>query len=283
MGSGAVHNLMRALALGGITGSLLAASPFIAETAAEDSLATAPVPALVAGSRQPSRQHHKPGASSHTGKQDVRCSQIVPYPQGYYYGEACSDDLLVKLGESSPSGFSYGMLIVNGVYKCGYVQDGVVPIDHHPHKSAGYCLQVARKRIFNPHAYLKDLNCDPGDCSGGTNTKETPECEPEAAVYANFTTAQRSIFNVYPDGKSGFVGLEGEQPDTISYRGTVKQNSQDGLAAVVWGSEVSWGFTEQECVPMQLLVSSRANDNSPPIKLQYSLSANQLLTTPIRS
>lgn len=277
----AVRIAQRVIALGALTGSLLASGPFVAETVAEDSLATQPVATLSAGPHHATQERHTPSTASHTGREAIRCSQIVPFPKGYYFGKACSDDRMVKLGESKPRGFSYGMLIVNGVYKCGYVQDSIVPIERGPHKSADYCLQVSKQRIFNPHAYLKDLSCDPGDCSGGESTDAAPECAPEVNVYANFATAQRSVFNVYPDHKSGFVGLEGEQSDKISYRATVADSSRAGLAAIVWGINVDWGFTQQECVPEQVLISSHATNDSPPIKLSDALSStSQLLATP---
>lgn len=267
IGSSVVSTALRVAALGGITGSLFAASPWTVEPAAADSLASPQVPALRAGPHQPSAERHTASTSSHTGKEDTRCTQIVPFPGGYYFGKACSDDRIVKLGQSSSGNFSYGMLVMaDGTDKCGYVKDGIVPTEQGPHKSADYCRQIAR-RILNPHSALKDLSCNPGDCSGGTPTTPTPKCKPEVQVYANFTTATRSPFNVYPTGKSGFVGLEGEQTNTISYRATVKQSSQVGPAAIVWGSKVDWGLTPQECVPLPVLINSHATNTSPPIKL----------------
>jgi hypothetical protein len=180
------------------------------------------------------------------------------------------------------------MLIVNGAYKhgvfkggtykCGYVKKDIIPTDHSPHKSADYCRQIAKRRILNPHTYLKDLSCDPGFCSGGTPTAPSPDCRPAVTFYANFTSATQSPFNVYPDGQSGFVQPEGEQPDTLSYRATVKPTSQFGPAAIAYGQKVQWGLTPQKCIPVQVLIGTHSTNNSPPIKLSDSLLTSEVAT-----
>lgn len=277
VGSNAVRAAMRIMAVGSAAGALFASGPFAPELAVADGFQSPqPSPELVATPHYQATPHADTSASSPASQKALKCTNIADYPKGYYLGEACSDDLLIKLGESNPRGFSYGMLIVGGVYKCGWVQDGVVPIDHHRHKSARYCQEASKSLTLNAHAVLKDLNCSPGECKDGTETKETPTCDPVA--FANFTTATRSVLNVYPDGKSGFVEAEGAQPHKIYYRATVALSSQFGFAAVVRG-EKGWNFMPQRCVPQSVLIQSHTTNNSPSIKLGDSLAPGEPSTS----
>src|ERR1039458_8448380 len=116
-GNSAVRVARRVIALGAITGSLFAAGSLTAEAASADAPGPTPAAALAASPHRPS------ATSSHTGPSEDVCTDIVPFPGGYYFGTACSNDKLIKLGESNSGRFSYGMLIVNGVYKCGYVKN----------------------------------------------------------------------------------------------------------------------------------------------------------------
>ncbi|MFI5270908.1 MAG: hypothetical protein ACHQT9_02585 [Candidatus Saccharimonadales bacterium] len=266
LGNRVVQTAMRALALGGAGIGFLGA-PSAVEARGVDDQMVQPT-ALTAGPHHTTGKHHEHRSSSHTGPQHVESTPIVDFPKGYFFGTAYSTSRIVKLGESNPSGFSYGMLIVNGVYKCGWIKDGIVPRERGPHKSAGYCQQYYKPLTFNAHAYLKDLNCDPGDCQDGTPTKEDSDCKPEA--FANFTTSDRSVFNVYPTGKSGLVEPVGAQTGKIYYRATVKQSSDQGFAAVVRGQK-GWNLMFQTCVPTPLLISSHSTNNSPSIKLGNSL------------
>ena len=284
IGGSVMNAAMRVAALGGITASLFVAGPLTGEAGGAEGPA-APAMALTARPHQPPKADHQ-AAATHIGETGVKCTWIMDFPKGYYFGEACSNDKLIKLGESNPRGFSYAMLIVDGVYKCGWVQDGVVPVDHGKHKSVRYCKEAYKSLTFNAHAVLKDLNCDPGDCTDGTPTKETPYCKPEA--FANFSTATRSVLNVYPNGKSGFVEPVGIQPGKINYRATIAESSQVGFAAVVRGNK-GWDLMPQACVPTPLLISTHSTNNSPSIKLGSTLSAgepavnNLLATTPTPS
>lgn len=269
VGNSAVNNFRKCMAIGGAIGLLASMGPLTAETDATDTFASSPEAALAAKPHQPPvKEHHKSSAASHTGHAEPLCTDIVPFPGGYYFGEACSNDRIVELGRSKSHQFIYGMIMMrDGTDKCGFVEKGFVPIKRGPHKSAEYCKELAGRDILNPHDSIDDLSCKPGACSYGTPTSPSPDCQPKVEMYANFTTATRSAFNVYPDGKSGFVGLKGEQPETISYRATVKQSSRVGLAAIVYGKQVGWALTEQKCVPEGLLIKSHATNNSPPIKL----------------
>ncbi|HVA10953.1 MAG TPA: hypothetical protein VNG32_02180, partial [Candidatus Dormibacteraeota bacterium] len=258
LSNAAVRTYMRVMALGGIVGSLFAAGAFVAETADADSLASALAPALVASPKQPTGEQPVANASSHTGRAKEKCTVLSDFPGGYFIGTVCSNDLLVrKLGESKPSGYSYGMFYVDNTYKCGWAADGIVKIDHSPRKSAEFCRQHYKSLTFDAHAILKDINCPPGDCTDGEVTKVAPTCQPVA--FANFSTAARSVLNVYPNGKSGFVESVGTQTGKIKYRATVAETSQAGLAAVVRQKNL-WDFMSQTCVPQPVLVKSHATN-----------------------
>jgi hypothetical protein len=269
VGNSAVSSFRKCMAIGGAIGLLASMGPLTAEADTTDAYTSLPEVTLAAKPHQPrAEKHHKSSAVSHTGHEEPLCTDIVPFPGGYYFGEACSNDRIVELGESKSHQFIYGMIMMrNGTDKCGFVEKGFVPIERSPHKSAEYCNELASRDILNPHDSIKDMSCNPGACSYGTPTSPTPDCRPKVEMYANFTTATRSAFNVYPNGKSGFVGLKGEQSNNISYRATVKQSSRVGLAAIIYGKQVGWALTEQKCVPERLLIKSHATNNSPPIKL----------------
>ena len=180
---------------------------------------------------------------------NLKCTPITTSPGGYDIGRACQNDTLYKRGESNPSGFSYGMLVVDGIYKCGWVQDGILKTVPGENLSiTDSCKQAYRQLTFNPRSIFSVLNCAPGACTDGSSPDPiTPECDHR--IMANFATKNKTIFNLRPNKyNSGFSDVVAVQYQPVHFRATTKDASVLGKAIVVRNNS-SWGFMRANCAP----------------------------------
>jgi hypothetical protein len=180
---------------------------------------------------------------------EEQCTRIQNIPRGFYLGKACaSNSRLIKLHNSYSRHFDYGIVIVDGVYKCGWVVAGTIPTTKPKTKPKDCQLQFhTLKYAYN---FYKELNCPPGECDdGAVKQAEVPEnCEDERG-FENFATTKQSIFNLHPQpGNSGFSGAVEHAIRPLRYRARTRLSSEDGKAIVVRGNnKVHWLFVPEGC------------------------------------
>ena len=65
-------------------------------------------------------------ADSTSTNSNIGCFWIMDSPWDYYEGEACAGDIMFVEDTNEQSGDDYGLILVSGISKCGYMQPGVI-------------------------------------------------------------------------------------------------------------------------------------------------------------
>jgi hypothetical protein len=266
IGNSALRYLRQGVALGGATALLLAMGPFTADTDATHTNTSPPevTPPEVTLRATP---HHieKDNSSPRSIRSRIarfNCTWITDYPRGYYIGEACSDDKLIKMWSSPSHQYDYGMFIVNGVDKCGWAKKDVVPTMKAKGDPQG--CQTAYKPLLNPHSILKNIECNPVACDDGTvRTPLSSACDHK--FFQNFATRSKSPLNLDPHhDKNGFSGYIGEHFGSVHYRATITSNSAAGPAIMVRSDTLGWGMMSAKCASSNTITSAQPGAVSVP-------------------
>jgi hypothetical protein len=180
---------------------------------------------------------------------ETDCTEIMDFPLGYYMGEGCSTDTEYKLWGSKIPGFDYAVIVIDGIYKCGWIKSGV--LDTLPAngatRGAAYCIANAKSLSKIPYKIIDKLNCAPGACTDGRKDYLTIQCNDK--MFRNFASATQSVFNIFPDNNSGFSDYVGEQTGYIYYRGSIVYGSESGNAIDVRNNTTGWAFMSTNCDP----------------------------------
>lgn len=188
---------------------------------------------------------------------DKRCTWITDEPSGHYMGLACAgddgekDDQFIKLHNSYSREYDFGVIILKGVQKCGWVKAGILKA-RKPRVPQPACLEYYQT-LKDRYTIGTDFNCGVAEsgkskCVDGTsNTPVTEDCD-DKTVYRNYATKEKSPLNLHPNGNSGFSDPAEEKiGERINYRYEVRGNSEDGKAVVARGKNAPWGFIREEC------------------------------------
>lgn len=136
------------------------------------------------------------------------------------------------------------------IFKCGYIRKYVLPIRKAPKGSITDCRKYYKK-IVN-QTYIEDRNC--GDINGVDACKDakwfskiTPKCSSGGVSYNNITTAGRSPWNIYGNGKPGFSEpVKENNTSSTKYRAQIKRRVKNGKAIVV--RDYEWALMPSNCV-----------------------------------
>lgn len=183
-----------------------------------------------------------------------KCMSFRRKPNDIYTGYGCknSGDTFNPVGNVPlVKGWTLGVMVVDGIYKCGFGRLGVLPKKKTLRTNAAtYCINYHPKLVETPFTYFKRLNCpEKKPCRDGTYHSKIKKNCPDPRSFRNYATDEPSPFNMYGTGNGGFSDLIEENLKTSTrYRVEIKQGSKDGKAAIVRGPE--WGMTLSKCIPL---------------------------------
>lgn len=182
------------------------------------------------------------------------CTTIRRGKDELYLGKACRSNAVASIvdGGHPDQEWIYAAVLVDGIYKCGYIRVGTLPLTKIRQDVVNYCsaqyYPLTQQRF---HVY-RSINCpeilDMEGCRGAAPKKHLvlARC-PETVLYTNFATAEPSVFNVLGKGRGGLswpiVDHEGIK---VGWRATTRLASKDGSAAMVHGRK--WGFVDDSCI-----------------------------------
>lgn len=174
------------------------------------------------------------------------CSLITDKPSGYYIGQACKSDTIIKTHESPSKKYDYGLIKRRGKFVCGWVYaDKLRTKSPKTKRQKNICAKDFKERE-NRYHHGKDFNCGDGKCVAGKTVKLTKTCDNR--FYRNFSTRKRSPTNPTGKNKDGFYDYIGKQTDPVSYRFTFRKGDGHEKAIVVASEKFGWGFMRRDCI-----------------------------------
>jgi hypothetical protein len=191
------------------------------------------------------------------------CTSIRKKAKDIYMGYACASDgdKSMKIGGGyREKGWVYSLVAVGGIYKCGFVREGVLPeLESANQTAANRCITYYPKLVEERFTYFKQYNCHAypnglDKCDSGTRKSEVQEEDcPDPIISRNFESDDPSPFNVLGTGEGGFEDpLSDEEHEFVSYRVEAKVSSSEGEPIVVRtlkrGPGLQWGLMNDECV-----------------------------------
>lgn len=174
------------------------------------------------------------------------CSLVTDKPSGYYLGQACKTDTLIKTHESPSRKYDYGLIKRQGKLMCGWVYaDRLKTKSAKTERQKNICAKDFKERE-NRYNHGKDFNCGDGKCVAGKVIKLTEKCD--GRFYRNFSTRKRSPTNPTGNNKDGFYDYIGKQTKPVSYRFTFRKGDGHEKAIVVASEKFGWGFMRRDCI-----------------------------------
>lgn len=220
-------------------------SKFGGEVAAVGEVAAKAAIKIKASSASPRKQMGGPCTSIRRGKDEL------------YLGKACRANAKAATvdGGYPDQEWTYSAVLVGGIYKCGYIRNGVLRKGSIRSDVMRYCSKKYKPLTEKRFSVYKSINCprilDMEGCRDGAPEKKlvTKRCG-KAALYENFATNKPSVLNVLGKRKGGFSGkLEGQKKDeSVRWRANTKLGSKAGRAAMVRGVNTDWGFVKKKCI-----------------------------------
>jgi hypothetical protein len=183
---------------------------------------------------KPIQQRNNPG-----------CTWITNKPSGYYIGQACGGDTLVKLHNSFSKKYDFGVIKHSGRLICGWVKSDLLETKRRG-APASICLKYYRQQ--NNRAVIgEDFNGGNGERVDGTPMEVAQNCDHH--LYRNFASAKPSPTNLHPSkSNSGFYDYVGKEKGTVKYRFTYKySDSRHSKAIDVSSYKTSWGYMKLGC------------------------------------
>lgn len=185
-------------------------------------------------------------ATAMTKRNHKACSLIADKPSGYYIGQACKSDTLIKTHESPSKKYDYGLIKRRGKLVCGWVYaDKLRTRQPKTARQKNICAKDFEERE-NRYNHGEDFNCGDGKCVAGKTVKLTEQCDNK--FYRNFSTRKRSPTNPTGKNKGGFYDYIGQQTDPVSYRFTFRNGDGREKAIVVSSKKFGWGFMRRDCI-----------------------------------
>jgi hypothetical protein len=194
-----------------------------------------------------------PSIATNADPAEKVCTTIRRRPEEIMFGTACSDEAQATVIDSGfgDKGWAYSAVLVDGIYKCGYVRT-VLPELTQPRRGViDHCRKHYPALTKERHSLFGRINCPevlPGveGCRDGTHGAELDENCGNPNLYGNYASDEPSPLNVYGTGNGGFSMWLGEITDLIHFRAEINITSQQGSAAVLRAHE--WGMVARHCV-----------------------------------
>ena len=194
---------------------------------------------------------------------DKDCTSIRRRENDIYAGIACKKDgskYQVVYSHTLNKGWIYSAVLVEEIFKCGYIRPGILPKTLNKPNVVAKCREYFVPFTKDRDKYYGDYNCEEvrpelEGCNGPTDPKRVSQtCEGNVQMWGNFATAKPSPFNVWGTGGGGFsMLLPNKFAKAIRYRTQVKPGSVEGKAIVIRDvnntPSLDWGFTKEECSP----------------------------------
>lgn len=186
------------------------------------------------------------------------CTSIRRGKDELYLGKACRANAKAATVDNGypDQEWSYSAVLVGGVYKCGYIRRGVLRKATIRSDVMEYCSDAYEPLTEKRFSVYRSINCPrilgmEGCRDGAPGQKLVAKRCGRAALYENFATNKRSVFNVRGTGKGGFSGPITEKKndvETVRWRANTKLGSKKGRAAMVRGVDTDWGFVKEKCI-----------------------------------
>lgn len=186
--------------------------------------------------------------SSSTGKK--HCTTLRRKQNDIYMAKGCAEngDTLNVLDEVPVvKGWALSIMVVDGIYKCGFGRPGVLPKAKLHENAEMRCRNYYPSLVEDAFAFFEDWNCsEKKPCRDGTYYSPVSDRCTNTSQYRNFASDDPSPFNMFGTGNGGFSDKMKGKKTSVRYRVQAKPNSQDGKAIVVRSPK--WGLMRDECV-----------------------------------
>lgn len=139
------------------------------------------------------------------------------------------------------------------IYKCGFVQAGVLPKKAPRKRAVTHCRTYYPDLAERGDVYLGDYNCGPivngyDPCNDArAYSKKSSTC-PDATTYYNFESDNPSPLNVFGTGQGGFRGVRKDNRKTwFQYRTEYQIPTSKGVLGIILRAP-KWAFGHSDCV-----------------------------------
>lgn len=236
--------------------ALVALTPTILLGAANETAdSTQNVGAIVQSEEIPKQDQERLVADKPNESTTGPCTTIRVGPDDIMFGTACpnnSEAITVDTKLDFNQNWSYSLVAVGGIYKCGFVRPNILPKLKQPRRGAlEHCKKYYGNLVNDRYTILKNINCPellPGleGCrDGATGTNPLPTCR-NNTLYGNYASDRPSPLNIFGTGDGGFSEPIGKIEPLIKYRAEIKFRSHDFNAAVVRAQK--WGLMARHCI-----------------------------------
>ncbi|MGI9027435.1 MAG: hypothetical protein ACR2FM_01155 [Candidatus Saccharimonadales bacterium] len=194
---------------------------------------------------------------------EKHCTSLRRKPNDIYIGFGCVEDgaTFNKIDEIPVvKGWALGVMVIDGIYKCGFARPGVLPSSKLRERAIMHCNNYHASLVEGAFAFFEDWNCsEKQPCRDGTyHSPVSPSCT-NTQMYRNYASDEPSPFNMFGTGNGGFSDIiENNKRTSVRYRVQIKPSSENGKAIVARSPK--WGFMRSECVsPNNRRGGTRAN------------------------